>query len=184
MGRIAVVDDQDRFVRWADRAEIHEHQLIHRSIHVTVVHPDGRILVQRRHPDKITYPDHWDVAVAGHVEEPDYPGGPDEALDRVYAEVAARELLEELGVSATLQLDGHSAPVAGVHYEQARHFIAIHPGPFTPQPEEVAEVRWVTPSQLRAMIADPAVPVTRTLAWRARALIGGSDQGSTPPRIR
>ncbi len=170
MGRIAVVDEHDRFLRWTDRAQIHRERLVHRSVHVTVLHPDGRMLLQRRHPDKLTYADHWDVAVAGHVEEPDYPAGPDEALDEVYAAVAAREVHEELGVHAALAFDSHSPPVPGVHYEQARHFFATHTGPFTLQPEEVAQVRWVTPEQLDAMIADPDTRVTRSLTWRVRLL--------------
>lgn len=177
MGRIAVVDANDHFVRWATRAEVHEQHLVHRSIHVTVLHPDGRMLLQRRHPDKITYPDHWDVAVAGHVEEQDYPAGPDEALDQVYADVATRELHEELGIHAQLQPDSHSPPVAGVHYEQTRHFFAVHPGPFTLQPEEVVEIRWVTPAQLAAMLDDPATHTTRTLAWRARLLLRAGRWG-------
>ena len=170
MGRIAVVDRDNRFVRWTDRAEIHADRLIHRSVHVALFHPDGRMLIQRRHPEKTTYPDHWDIAVAGHVEEPDYTGGPDEALDEVYADVAARELHEELGITAPLQPLTHCPPEPNVHYEQARLFTATHPGPFTLQPEEVVEVRWVDAAGLDAMIADADTPTTRALGWQVGLL--------------
>lgn len=170
MGRIAVVDADNRFVRWSDREEVHTHHLWHRSVQVVLLHPDGRMLLQQRHPDKRTWPGHWDMAVAGHVEEEDYPAGPDDALDRVYAEVAAREVREELGVEPALEMLGHCPPEPGVHYEQARLFRAVHPGPFVLQPEEVAAVQWVDPERLDRMLADPAVPTTWMLAWQVARL--------------
>jgi isopentenyldiphosphate isomerase len=88
-GRIAVVDTANRFVRWEDRRTIHEQRLVHRSIHVLLYDSAGRLLVQRRHASKQTHPRCWDVSCAGHVEESDYTGGPDDDLDAVYAAVAA-----------------------------------------------------------------------------------------------
>ncbi|MCA9492328.1 MAG: HAD-IA family hydrolase [Myxococcales bacterium] len=148
---IAVVDDANRFVRWTDRADVHGHHLPHRSVHVLLFTPEGALVVQRRHPDKLTWPSHWDVSVAGHVERSDYPAGPDERLDEVYAAVAARELEEELGVRAPLRLLGAFGPEPGVHYEQLHLFHAVHAGPFRIQPEEVAEVRAVPPEALEAL---------------------------------
>src|SRR6476659_3830313 len=98
-GRIAVADESNRFVRWEERRTIHEQQLVHRSIHVVIFDSTGRLLIQRRHASKQTYPRYWDVSCAGHVEESDYTRGPDDDLDAVYAAVAAREVEEELGVT-------------------------------------------------------------------------------------
>ena len=89
-GRIAVVDGANRFVRWEDRRTMHDEQLVHRSAHVVLFDTAGRLLVQRRHRDKQTYPLHWDVSCAGHVEESDYTAGPDDELDAVYEAVAHR----------------------------------------------------------------------------------------------
>jgi len=33
----------------------------------------AELVVQRRHPDKLTHPDHWDISCTGHVEAADYP---------------------------------------------------------------------------------------------------------------
>jgi isopentenyldiphosphate isomerase len=151
--RIAVVDLDDRFLRWEERHTIHVERLVHRSIHVLVFDSEGRLLIQRRHRDKQTYPSHWDDSCAGHVEEPDYTGGPDEDLDAVYQAVARRELEEELGIKPEISLLGHFPPIADVHYEQLRLFRADSDGPFVLQPEEVEEVRRVTCPELEAMIA-------------------------------
>ena len=107
-GRIAIVDGADRFLRWEGRKRVHDERQVHRSIHVALLDAQGRLVIQRRHRAKQTYPSHWDLSAAGHVEESDYgPGGPDADLDRVYREVAGRELEEELGVRPALTELGH-----------------------------------------------------------------------------
>ena len=173
-GRIAVVDEHNRFVRWEDRREIHIHRLVHRSVHVAVFDHGGRLVIQRRNGDKDTYPLHWDMSCAGHVEESDYTAGPDDDLDAVYAAVARRELEEELGVRAPLELLGHFAPEPGVHYEQLRLFRVVSDGPYVLQPEEVAEIRPVTRAGYSAL-AEAGEPITHALAWFVAWMI---DQGS------
>lgn len=165
-GRIAVIDAANRFVRWEDRRIIHEQRLIHRSVYILVFDAAGRLLLQRRHAGKQTNPRCWDVSVAGHVEESDYPAGPDDRLDEVYAAVAARELAEELGVTAALEALEHLGPEPGVHYEQIRLFRARSDGPFTPQPDEVEEIRLATRAELAALLAS-GEPVTPALRWLA-----------------
>ncbi|MEL6180862.1 MAG: NUDIX domain-containing protein, partial [Myxococcota bacterium] len=83
-GRIAVVDTKNRFVCWTDRATIHAERLPHRSVHIAVFDRKGRLIIQKRDRYKDTYPGHWDSSCAGHVEESDYPGGPNDQLDEVY----------------------------------------------------------------------------------------------------
>ena len=163
-GRIAVVDTQNQFVRWEERAEIHRQRLIHRSVHVLVFDSQERLIVQRRHRRKDTYPGHWDNSVAGHVEESDYLAGPDEHLDEVYRQVAERELLEELGVRAPIEELGHFPPEQAVHYEQLRLFRAHSDGPYHIQEEEVEEVRALTPDEYRAL-RDAGEPVTNALMY-------------------
>jgi len=164
--RVAVVDDRDRFVRWTTRAEIHDHRLPHRSVQVALYDGAGRLVLQRRHASKRTYPGCWDMSASGHVEEPDYPdpGRPDHDLDAIYDAVAARELEEELGVSAPLTRLGRFAPEPGVHYEHFVFYRGVHDGPHTPQPSEVAEVRAYDRGELAALLASDA-PRTRSLEY-------------------
>lgn len=172
-GRIAVVDAKDRFVRWEERRAVHEQELVHRSIHVLLFDTRGRLLLQRRHRAKQTYPGHWDLSCSGHVEESDYgPDGPDADLDRVYLEVARREVEEELGVRVLLEPVGHFGPTKGVHYEQIRLFTGTSDGPFTAQIDEVEELRHVTRAEYAAMEKGGREPLTLTLRWLAREARG------------
>jgi isopentenyl-diphosphate delta-isomerase len=163
-GRIAVVDDHNRFVRWEDRRTIHEQQLVHRSIHVVLFDARGRLLIQRRHAIKQTYPRYWDVSCAGHVEESDYTGGPDDDLDAVYAAVAAREVHEELGVSPALARLGCFGPEPGVHYEQIQLFEGVSDGPFVLQADEVEEHRFLDRQSWAEFLAG-SEPVTHALRF-------------------
>jgi isopentenyl-diphosphate Delta-isomerase len=152
MGRIAVVDQQNRFLRWEARKAIHEQRLFHRSVHVLTFEGD-KMLIQQRHRDKQTYASFWDMGTSGHVEEEDYTNGsPDEHLDAAYLLTAQRELKEELGVEAVqLTLWKHDAPRDNVHYEQMYIYLAQVKGPFTFQKEEVEALRAVSQAELLAL---------------------------------
>lgn len=163
--RVAVVSAENRFLRWADRREVHAHQLPHRSVYVMLVNRRGELLLQKRHPEKLTFPGYWDISCAGHVEEPDYPGGPDEDLDRVYEAVARRELFEELGVSPEIRLIGHFGPEPGIHYEHLHLYVAEHEGPFVCQPDEVSEVRFVTSAAFENMVREDQKNICPGLVW-------------------
>ena len=41
--RIAVVDENNRFLRWAERGEVHAEQLPHRSIQIALFDSQGRL---------------------------------------------------------------------------------------------------------------------------------------------
>lgn len=169
--RIAVVDEANRFVRWEERRTIHQQHLPHRSVHVLLFNAAGQLFLQRRHRTKQTFPRYWDNSVAGHVEESDYPAGPDEQIEQVYREVAMRELQEELGVQAALEELGAFSPQNKLHYEHFRLYKAHHEGPFQLQEEEVEEGRWFTREELRGFSTegpDPATPLLLFLVdWLA-----------------
>jgi isopentenyldiphosphate isomerase len=165
--RIAVVDADNRFLRWEHRTTIHRDHLIHRTVHILLFDSHGRLILQRRNRRKATFPGCWDVSACGHVEEADYPSGPDERLDEVYAETARRELHEELGVHAQLSALGHFPPMEGIAYEQMRLFRGTSDGPYRLQEEEVAEVRPFTASETDALLSG-AEPLTLSLPFFVR----------------
>jgi isopentenyldiphosphate isomerase len=167
--RVAVVDDQNRFVRWTERAEIHALRLPHRSTQVLLFDSQQRLVLQKRSAHKATYAGYWDASSSGHVEEPDYADAskPDEDLDGLYARVAHRELEEELGVVASLERLDAFAPEAGVHYEHFVLFRGVHDGPYRPQASEVEEVRAFSAAEYDALEASGA-PITRSLKWLVR----------------
>jgi len=164
---IAVVDGQNRFLRWTDRREVHGGRLPHRSVHVLIFDSAKRLVIQKRHRDKLTHPGCWDISCTGHVEACDYPGAPDEELDQVYAAVAQRELVEELGIDTPLEEIGRFAPEPGIHYEHLRLYSGHSDGPFTPQASEVEQIRRVSIPEWEALVA-AREPVTESLAWFVR----------------
>ena len=89
--RFPVVDDQDRLLGDAPRAEVHGNNLRHRAVHILVFNNLGELFLQKRSGLKDRHPRLWDSSAAGHVN-----AGED------YDVAANRELREELGVSAKL----------------------------------------------------------------------------------
>ena len=86
-----MVDEQDRLLGDAPRAEVHGNNLRHRAVHILVFNNLGELFLQKRSPWKDRHPRLWDSSAAGHVD-----AGED------YDAAANRELQEELGVTAEL----------------------------------------------------------------------------------
>ena len=81
------VDDDDRVTGQETRAIIHQRGLQHRGVHVFLVTPEGKLLVQQRGRQRGTSPLSLDCSVSEHVK-----AGED------YPEAADRGLAEELGI--------------------------------------------------------------------------------------
>jgi 8-oxo-dGTP pyrophosphatase MutT (NUDIX family) len=101
-------------------------RLPHRSTYILVLNRRGELFVHLRTATKDVYPSHWDVCVGGVL-----------AAGESFDEGAARELDEELGVSAPLER------LFDLRYEDAANVVhgmvyrATHDGPFRLQPEEI-----------------------------------------------
>ena len=76
----------------ADRKTVHRKGLLHRTAHVWLLRRTPRgtveVLLQRRAPDKDSFPGCWDISSAGHI-----PAGAE------WIPSALRELKEELGLA-------------------------------------------------------------------------------------
>ena len=115
-----VVDDENRVIGQASRHEVHTQKLKHRAVHILVFNAKGDLFLQKRSRFKDANPGRWDSSAAGHLE-----AGCD------YAETAARELREELGVSAPLELIGSHPASRETGWEFVQVYRAEHNGPFT-----------------------------------------------------
>ena len=70
------------------RGTVHAQKQWHRSVHVWLVDAErGLVALQKRSPNKDTFPNRWDISAAGHIESGDES-----------RPTAVRELAEELGV--------------------------------------------------------------------------------------
>ncbi|MFC4149047.1 isopentenyl-diphosphate Delta-isomerase [Micromonospora mangrovi] len=121
---------------------------LHRAFSVLLVDPDGRVLLQRRAATKTRFPLRWANACCGHPQ-------PGESL----VEAANRRLGEELGaepVSLTevgVYVYYAEDPATGrVEFEYDHVLRADVPADLRtlPDPDEVAELRWVDPVELEA----------------------------------
>ncbi len=139
------------------REVAHEQGIRHRTSHVWLLrHREGtlQVLLQKRSPDKDSFPNQWDISSAGHI-----PAGDD------WKESAIRELSEELG----LTVDENNLIDAGLyrisaddvfhgksfHDRQVSRifllFSDLDESAFKIQKEELSEIRWF---DLDAVIAD------------------------------
>lgn len=72
------------------KAEIYKKGLWHRSVHIWIINDDKELLVQKRNPNKKTFPNLWAISSAGHV-----------IAGETSIESGLRELKEELDVEAS-----------------------------------------------------------------------------------
>ncbi len=74
------------------KSEAHKKGLWHASVQIWIYTSNGQILIQKRAKNKDTYPNLWDISVAGHLTTGDTP-----------IEAAIREIEEEIGYSVTIK---------------------------------------------------------------------------------
>lgn len=147
--QIAWVDHNDQLLGSLPRAQLRERGLIGRGTYILLFNSAGEMCVHRRTLSKAIYPGYWDVAAGGMVQ-----------VDETYAESAARELEEELGVGG-VTLTAHEQ----FFFDQPGNriwcavFSAIWDGPLKLQPEEVIEARFITVEEvLRETLEKPYCP--------------------------
>ncbi|SHN07850.1 Isopentenyldiphosphate isomerase [Pseudomonas asturiensis] len=130
---IAWVDEHDTLLGALPRAELRERGLIGRGTYILLFNSAGELCVHRRTLSKAIYPGYWDVAAGGMVQS-----------DETYAESAARELEEELGVhGVTLQAHERFLFDQPGNRIWCAVFSAVWDGALSLQPEEVMEARFM-----------------------------------------
>jgi isopentenyldiphosphate isomerase len=142
------------------KPEAHRTGAWHRAVHIWIVTPDARVLLQRRAAAKENYPSLWDVSCAGHCS------AGESAVD-----AAIRELAEELGLDVRPEelqplgaLREQCVLNGGKYIDNELHELFVlrrdvDPAALTLQAEEVAEVALVTIDELRARVEahDPSL---------------------------
>lgn len=157
---IAWVDEQDHVLGALPRQQLRERGLIGRATFILLFNSTGELCVHRRTLSKAVYPGYWDVAAGGMV-----------GAGESYADSAARELHEELGV-AGVPLTPHGQ----FFFDQPGNrawcavFSAVWDGPLNVQPEEVLEAKFIpvaqalAESETRPYCPDSLVALQRVVA--------------------
>lgn len=120
----------------------------HLVVHMLIFNKDGKLLIQRRVPEKHSWPDMWDISVSGLAQAGD-----------TSASAAEREALEELGLIVNLQ---NTSPVFSfcadnVFDDYWMVQLDTNDVPLKLQREEVSEARWVNRKEWESLIAERKV---------------------------
>lgn len=146
---VELVDDSGQSIGASSVAEAHQPPgRLHRAFSVFLVDADGRVLLQRRAAAKTRFPLRWANSCCGHPT----PGQP-------AVEAANLRLGEELGVGPQtmnelgIYLYRAEDPATGRVEFEYDHVLRVEFAAtemLSPDPTEVAELRWVEPSALAA----------------------------------
>ena len=72
------------------KSEAHKNGFFHQSAHIWIFDKNKNVLIQKRAADKDTFPNLWDISVAGHISAGELP-----------IDAAIREIEEEVGMKIT-----------------------------------------------------------------------------------
>lgn len=72
------------------KSEAHKNGFFHQSAHIWIFDKNKNVLIQKRAADKDTFPNLWDISVAGHISAGELP-----------IDAAIREVEEEVGINIT-----------------------------------------------------------------------------------
>ena len=134
------------------REDVHRDGDWHRTVHIWIVNNQDEILLQKRSPNKDSYPNMWDISCAGHLS-----AGDSSLIG------AIRELREELGLDITssqLRLIGQRKKFGKtnktfINNEFSDVYLLYLPSEiniFQLQKEEVSAVKFISLHEFRNMI--------------------------------
>ena len=137
------------------KSEAHKKGLFHASAHIWIFDQHKNVLIQKRVATKDTFPNHWDISVAGHISAGELP-----------TTSAVREVKEEVGITVTQnQLHFIGTSKKKIHHhsnliDNELHYIYVCKINFDIatlkiQEEEVAEVKKIALNELKKLVLEP-----------------------------
>ena len=160
--RVVLVDEDDQVRGTADKLRAHTDGLLHRALSVFVFDSGGRLLLQRRAPEKYHSGGLWSNTCCSHPRPGESPRA-----------AARRRLREEMGFSCAVTplfpFTYRASVGDGLTEHEYDHVFGgvVDEVSVRPNPDEVADWAWVDAPALRAdVVATPA----RYTAWFRRLL--------------
>jgi len=135
---------------------------LHRAFSVLIFDSDGRMLVQKRSNDKITFPSVWANSCCSHPL--DLPNENEDVISGVI-NAAKRKLHQELGISENQLTDLEFMHLGSFLYEcrwdsdwierEVDHVLVVIADGIEvrPNPNEISSTRWITGSEIDEMMA-------------------------------
>ena len=140
---LIIVDAQDRILGHGTKAELHQGAgTLHRAFSIFLFNDTGHVLLQKRSADKPLWPEFWSNTCCSHPRR-----------GESYGIATSRRLKEELGVEAPLRFTHRFRYQAQFSAEGAEHelcsvYVGRIDGDPVPNPQEVSDWQWVSPSAL------------------------------------
>ena len=140
---LIIVDAQDRILGHGTKAELHQGAgTLHRAFSIFLFNDAGHVLLQKRSADKPLWPEFWSNTCCSHPRR-----------GESYGIATSRRLKEELGVEAPLRFTHRFRYQAQFSAEGAEHelcsvYVGRIDGDPVPNPQEVSDWQWVSPSAL------------------------------------
>lgn len=145
-----IVDENDNLTGIIkEKQQAHRDGDYHRTAHIWLLNEKKELLLQRRSPQKSSFPDYWDISAAGHIR-----------CGESVIQGAIRELKEELGVDSR-ESDYHY--ITRIRFESPcnNEFGYVYllktklkENEFVFRDHEVAEVKYVHYTLLEQMVKD------------------------------
>lgn len=160
--RVVLLSESGEAIGSADKASVHtEDTPLHLAFSCHVLNQAGQVLVTRRSLDKLTWPGVWTNSFCGHP-------APGEAIE----DALRRRARDELGlILSDVELVSpdfryRAVDASGiVENEICPVYLARSSGTPTPEPSEVAELRWMDAVEFIAAVRSAPEDWSPWLVW-------------------
>jgi len=134
-----VVNADDEVIGVEKRSVVHQKRLMHRAVHIFVFNAIGQLYIQKRSMMKDSARGKWVSSCSGHVDS-----------GESYDLAATRELFEELSLSEPAGFEHvfKESPCDQTGQEFVWVYHCKSEGPFTLDPMESSEGRWINIDEL------------------------------------
>jgi len=147
---LILVDLDDRVIGYGEKMEVHRKGLLHRAFSVFLFHGD-RLLIQQRAAGKYHCGGLWANTCCSHPH-----------AGQLLQDAVQQRLMEECGITGVSLREAGCFVYRAVfpngltEYEMDHVFVGEYEGAFSPDPGEIAELRYVSLAELKKdMIANP-----------------------------
>ena len=164
---VILVNDQDVAIGSMEKMEAHRQGVLHRAFSVFIFNRHGELMLQQRAAHKYHSGSLWTNTCCSHPRD-------GESTE----EAAHRRLIEEMGFDCPLKWRFHFTYKALLDQDLTEHeldhvFTGVYEGPTDLNPEEVMDLRFISPAQLQKELEEApetftewfkiAVPILREM---------------------
>ncbi|MDT8448572.1 MAG: isopentenyl-diphosphate Delta-isomerase [Wenzhouxiangellaceae bacterium] len=144
---LILVDEKDNEIGYRSKVDCHRgHGTLHRAFSIFLFDGRGRVLLQQRSARKPLWPLYWSNSCCSHPRR-----------GESMAQATHRRLVEELGVDAELEylykfIYQADFGEVGAEHELCHVYIGRSDGDVTVHPDEIADWKWVEPTEVTRML--------------------------------